>query len=50
MIYWHNSAIQLHGALHTGYSNEVPLFSVVILQLEGSKGHTDYSDKLCSLA
>ena len=41
---------QLHGALYTGHSNEVPLFSVVIFQLERSKGHTDYSDKRCSLA
>jgi len=40
--------LQLHGALHTGYSNEVPLFSVVIFQVERSKGHTDYSDKRCS--
>ena len=23
VIYYHNSAIQLHGALHTGYSNEI---------------------------
>jgi len=28
---------QLHGALYTGYSNEDPLFSVVIFQLERSK-------------
>jgi len=41
---------KLHGALHTGYSNEVSLFSVVISQLERSKGHTDCSDKRCSLA
>jgi len=42
--------LQLHGALHTGYSNEASLFSVVIFQVERGKGHTDYSDKRCSLA
>ena len=36
---------QLHGTLHTGYLNGVPLFSVVIFKVERSKGHTDYSDK-----
>ena len=41
---------QLHGALHIGYSNEVSLSSVVIFQVERSKGHIDYSDKRCSLA
>ena len=30
--------LQLHGALHTSYSNEVPRLSVVIFQLERSRG------------